>query len=124
MRNLRAALLAAPLLAAGLLVAPTTASATPVSTSVTDLDCGFFACSWVFSKSTTKLIAEGAPAIRVCKSIPTPGNLACGVAIAALVITAKKARSEGKCAKITWTKTPPPPLGTWWPSVEGGKRCK
>ncbi|MGW4486673.1 hypothetical protein ACWEOE_22855 [Amycolatopsis sp. NPDC004368] len=121
MRNLRVALVAAPLLAASLVVAPAPASAAP---AVTDLDCGVFACSWVFSKGTTKLIAEGAPAIRVCKNIPTPGNLACGVAIAALVVTARKARSEGKCAKITWTKTPPPPLGTWWPSVEGGKRCK
>jgi drug/metabolite transporter (DMT)-like permease len=123
MRNLRfrAALLAAPLVAASLFAAPAPASAAP---AVTDLDCGIFACSWVFSKSATKLISEGAPAIRVCKNIPTPGNLACGVAIAALVVTAKKARSEGKCAKITWTKTPAPPLGTWWPSVEGGKRCK
>ncbi|MFI5614852.1 hypothetical protein [Amycolatopsis sp. NPDC051903] len=124
MRNLRfrAGFLVAPLVAAGLVVAPASASAAP--TAVTDLDCGVFACSWVFSKSTTKLLSEGASAARACKNIPSPGNAACAIAIGALVITAKKARSEGKCAKITWTKTPPPPVGTWWPSVEGGGRCK
>ncbi|WP_370941964.1 hypothetical protein AB5J62_22920 [Amycolatopsis sp. cg5] len=115
--------------AAAAVSAPATASAGTQATEATaaiaasQFDCGWLMCSYVFTRSTTKLIADGGSAGKLCKQIPAPGNIACGIAWGSLVLTSKKAKSDNKCTKITWTKTGPP-AWTWYPSIDGGSRCK
>jgi hypothetical protein len=93
------------------------------SAAAEQLECGTVTCSYVFSKAVTNDIATGGAASAACAAIPTPGNVACGIGFASLIVTANSAKNRNECAKITWTKIPPPPTGTWWPSIDGSSRC-
>jgi hypothetical protein len=112
--------------ATGITGGASTAVASPaanVPASVTgDWDCGIFTCSYVFSKGNTNTIAnDGTAAIGLCGGIPTPGNGACAAAIAAIVITAKVAKNQGKCVKINVPRVPP--FGAI-PTTDGSSRCR
>ena len=93
------------------------------SAAAAQFECGVATCSFVFSRAATNDIATGGAASAACAAVPTPGNIACGIGFAALAVTANSAKNRNACAKITWTTVPAPPLGTWWPSVDGGSRC-
>lgn len=93
------------------------------STASAQFECGTVTCSYVFSKAVTNDIATGGAASAACAVIPSPGNLACGVAFASLIVTANAAKNRDECAKLTWTKIPAPPTGTWWPSTDDSSRC-
>ncbi|MFD8493805.1 hypothetical protein [Amycolatopsis sp. NPDC059657] len=129
MRRFLTSVAIAGAVAAAAVTAPATASASTGSEegaaaiAASQFDCGWLMCSYVFTRGTTKLIAEGGSAGKLCKVVPTPGNVACRIAWGSLVLTSKKAKSENKCTKITWTKTGPP-AWTWYPSIDGGSRCK
>jgi hypothetical protein len=120
------------LLSAILTITGGTANAEAASDSATQgaaaaaaqLECGAVTCSYVFSKAVTNDIATGGAASAACAAVPTPGNVACGIAFASLVVTANSAKNRDACAKLTWTKVPPPPTATWWPSVDDSSRCR
>lgn len=95
-----------------------------VGAAAAQLECGALTCSYVFSKAVANDIATGGAASAACAAIPTPGNVACGIGFASLIVTANAAKNRNECAKITWTKVPAPPLGTWWPSTDGSSRCR
>jgi hypothetical protein len=104
-------------------IAGGTASAATASDADAQFECGVATCSFVFSRAATNDIATGGAASAACAAVPTPGNIACGIGFAALAVTANSAKNRNACAKITWTTVPAPPLGTWWPSVDGSSRC-
>jgi hypothetical protein len=85
--------------------------------------CGWFTCSYVFSRRVTVDIATGSAGLAVCASVPTPGNIFCGIGLGSLVFTANIAKNRNECVVINFTRTPPP-LGTWWPSTDNGSRCR
>lgn len=86
------------------------------------LDCGVIICSYVFSRAVTNDIATGGALTAACAAVPTPGNIACGIAGATLVATANVAKNRSQCAVVNWTRTPPP-AWTWYPSIDGGPSC-
>ncbi|HEV7976095.1 hypothetical protein [Amycolatopsis sp.] len=102
------------------------ATATPANAAETgvtgNFDCGVVSCSYVFSKNETATIAkDGLAAAGLCSAIPTPGNGACAAGFAIVVVTAKVAKSKGKCVKLNIAKVAPYPT---WTSVDGGSRCR
>ncbi len=106
--------------------AATFVTATPANAAETgvtgNFDCGVVSCSYVFSKKETATIAkDGLAAAGLCGAIPTPGNGACAAGFAVVVVTAKVAKSKGKCAKLNIAKVAPYPT---WTSVDGSSRCR
>lgn len=110
-------------LAVGTAVLAPAAPATAAETAVSgDFDCGIATCSYVFGKKATNTIArDGLAAAGLCSAIPAPGNGACAASFAVVVVTAKVAKSEGKCVKLNVAKVAPYPS---WPSVDGSSRCR
>ncbi|MGA6162684.1 hypothetical protein [Amycolatopsis magusensis] len=94
---------------------------TPVSVAGS-FDCGILTCSYVFSKKDTNTIADdGLAAAGLCSAIPTPGNGACAAGFAIVVVTAKVAKSQGKCVRFTAAKIAPYGLVA---TPDGGSRCQ
>ncbi|WP_037310908.1 hypothetical protein [Amycolatopsis orientalis] len=110
-------------LVVGATVLASAAPANAAETAVTgDFDCGIATCSYVFSKKATNTIAkDGLAAVGLCGVIPTPGNGACAAGFAVVVVTAKVAKSKGKCVKLNVAKIAPHPI---WTSVDGSSRCR
>lgn len=103
--------------------APSAAAAeTHAPATVTgQFECGIASCSYVFTKNATRTIAnDGLAAAGLCGAIPTPGNGVCAAAFAVVVVTAKVAKGQGKCAKLNFAKIAPFPS---WTSVDGGSHC-
>jgi len=97
-------------------------SAAPANAAETAVECGIASCSYVFTKKATNTIAsDGLAAAGLCAAIPTPGNGACAAGFAVVVVTAKVAKSKGKCVKLNVAKIAPHPI---WTSVDGGSRCR
>ena len=101
-------------------------SAAPANAAETavegQFECGIASCSFVFTKKATNTIAsDGLAAAGLCAAIPTPGNGACAAGFAVVVVTAKVAKSKGKCVKLNVAKIAPHPI---WTSVDGGSRCR
>lgn len=106
-------------------VAPS-ATASPVqsrgpASAAGQFECGFLRCSYVFTRSQTRTVANSSLPGAACGFIPFPGSAACAVSYAIAQKVAKLAVSENACLKVTYATVAPYPS---WYSADGGSRCK
>jgi hypothetical protein len=95
----------------------------PVVIPAAAFECGLVTCSYEFTRAITRDIAGGRAGSAVCGLIPTPGSVGCRAGFGVLVGVANVARNRNACLVVHFTTTPPPLL-TWWPSVDNGSRCR
>ncbi len=95
-------------------------------------DCGTLTCTVYFNKATTDFLASGsttAVGTAVCAGMGLAtggaGAVICSTIAAPISVEANWAKAHGNCAKIKYTRVPPPGMGgTWWPDTYSGGNCQ
>ncbi len=126
LRRFCASLMIGGAMLGGTAVIAPNATASPVesrgpASATSQFECGFLRCSYVFTRSQTRTIANSSLPGAGCGFIPFPGSAACAVSYAIAQKVAKLAVSEDACLKLTYATVAPYPS---WYSSDGGSRCR